>query len=555
MFGLKSLRRKRSSTSDNFTEGSKTSALEITEKKLYPKSYLTFGKRLAFTIGENSIQMVVAVHRGGKCKLLDAQYFEFPTELSNPQSQTEQTVSAISAFIDKYGGRSPNISISISGRQTAYRSFLMPVLKKHELNSSIRFEAQKQLPFPVDNSTFDYRCISRFADTERQRYRIALFASTLLHVEKQLEPFKAINHNVSEICHTHDAMGQLLHHLPHFTEDEVCTLLMLSRDHCEISFYCGSSLKYFHIGSSGTAKYENAITDESILAYFAQALIEDINIAHDYYTGQYAEPNSDSIFIYSDAEIPSELPDILSSKTAYRFIPFPVSGLDFIRSESNKFRGAIPYCLPAIATATKITVLPNLLPKEVKLKLKNALFGRRMQVGLALITLILATSWFTMTNNIASRRGSLYDMQQQVAYLTSSDGFRKHSSLEQEIVLERAYIEKAKEKPSYFSASLKELSLITPSTIRFIRIELDPLTPERNFIIQGIISINETTSGEITSDKMTSEEIPPEIILAEFVNSINASSFFSNIQITRHVKHWINDQLEMEFSIEAGGIS
>jgi len=545
MFGLKSLRRKRNSSLDIITEDSKSSASGVTEKEIHQKNHLTFGKRLAFSIGENSIQMVAVVHRGKKCKLLDVQYLELPTELTNPQSQTEQTVSAVSAFINKHSGRSPNISISISGRQTAYRSFLMPVLRKRELDSAIRFEAHKQLPFPVDSSAFDYRCVFRFADVKRHRYQIALFASTLPHINKQLEPFKAINHNVSEICHTHDAMGQLLHHLPHFTKDGPCTLLMLSWDRCEISFYRGSSLKYFHIGNSGTAKYENAITDESTLASFALALVEDINIAHDYYTGQYAEPNSNSIFIYSDSEIPSNLPEILNEKTAYRFSPFPVSGLDFIRSEKNKFREALPFCLPAIATAAKTAILPNLLPVEAKLKLKNTLYSRRMQVGLALVTLVLAASWFTLTKNIASRRDSLLNMQQQVAYLTSSDSFRKHSSLKQEIVLERAYIEKAKEQPSHLSASLKELSLITPSTIRFIRIELDPLAPERNLTIQGII----------TTDEITSEEIPPEIILAEFVSTIKASSFFSDVQITRHVKHRINDKLEMKFSIEAGGIS
>jgi len=134
---------------------------------------------------------------------------------------------------------------------------------------------------------------------------------------------------------------------------------------------------------------------------------------------------------------------------------------------------------------------------------------------------------------------NLINLNKQVDSFKSSDAYHTYNVLKRQIAGDRTYIEKVKESPSYLSLNLKELSLVTPRSIRLFHLAYQADKSDRNLTLQGIV---------------TSREMPPEIILAEYVENLNFSPLFENVSLTKHVKRRRGDIFEIEFEIDMRGI-
>jgi hypothetical protein len=81
--------------------------------------------------------------------------------------------------------------------------------------------------------------------------------------------------------------------------------------------------------------------------------------------------------------------------------------------------------------------------------------------------------------------------------------------------------------------------LLTPSTIRLFNLAYEPEKSGEIFTIQGVV---------------TSKEIPPEVLLAEYVEDLNGSPFYENVTLMKYVKRRVADAFEIEFQIDMKGI-
>ena len=88
------------------------------------------------------------------------------------------------------------------------------------------------------------------------------------------------------------------------------------------------------------------------------------------------------------------------------------------------------------------------------------------------------------------------------------------------------------------SYNLKELSNLTPAQIKLIHFDFRPAEPNKNILIQGVV---------------TSPTIPPEIILAEYTETLASSPLFDNVYIIKHVKKNEKEQFFIEFVINMQG--
>jgi hypothetical protein len=105
--------------------------------------------------------------------------------------------------------------------------------------------------------------------------------------------------------------------------------------------------------------------------------------------------------------------------------------------------------------------------------------------------------------------------------------------------VDKTYLESAIETPTFLSLNLKELSLLTPKEIRLLHMQFRPNDLDANLIIEGNVH---------------SREIPPEIILAEFVENLSGSPFYSQVEISRHLKREVKQGFEIDFAIKCRGI-
>jgi type IV pilus assembly protein PilM len=80
---------------------------------------------------------------------------------------------ALAVFLKRYGIRREPVFVSIPGHTTFNRVLRIPVMDEKKLDSTIRFEAQQQIPFPIEEVVWDYHPLPGASPAEME---ISLYA-------------------------------------------------------------------------------------------------------------------------------------------------------------------------------------------------------------------------------------------------------------------------------------------------------------------------------------------------------------------------------------------
>jgi Tfp pilus assembly PilM family ATPase len=510
----------------------------LREIDVRPRRWFTFGRRLAFAIDDSSVQMAAVAHFGRKKRIRDVRKVYIPPELIGIPARSDFIANTVENYIDTFGSIGSRISIALSGKETVLRTFLTPVMKKRELASAVRFEAKKQIPFALEDCIYDFQPAAKIVGAGQVRFKVALHAATRRLVEENLEPFRQRKITVSCAYHSQEVIGQTLRHLSDYNAGRHYTLINIDHNHSEISFYRGSLLEFFHVTTIG-ASILGKRSGQEHFENFAQLLATEIQTSLDYYAGQYQRSTPDKVFIYGDLAYSSELLQMLNRYTGFEFERFPAEKLNFVSTDECPFAQALPVCLPALASSVCDVNLANLLPAEDRLRLLTKRIHSAAQLGLTILLLVLAVGWGILKAKTVIAEHTLVDLNHQVESFKNSPAYNTYNQLMRQIARDRAAIDKVKELPSYLSLNLKELSLLTPPSIRLFHLAYQTGNPDRNFSIQGVA---------------TSKEIPPEIIVAEYVETLNSSPFFEKVTLSRHVKRHTANGFEIEFQIDLWGI-
>lgn len=518
---------------------SETSKPDLSDTPIRPSQPLNFGTHIAILIEDNAVQMAAVVHFGRFRKILDIDKVVLTTERSRSKERLLLISKLVNDFIIKHRGPFSVVSLAISGRETALRNFLMPVLSKKDLASAIEIEAKKQLPFPIDECTFDYRPISIVKSGGRQHYNISLLAATRRLIEDKLDPFGEFRTSVEHIYHAPDIIGRLLPYIESFDQTASYTTLNIGLDQSEIAFYKGSSLEFYNIMTIG-ASMLGKNPDRISYSFLAESLATEIQTAIDFYTGRFARNVSNKVFVYGDLAHNNEVIESLKSSSGYSFECFPTNKIGFIsRSNFEEFEVEIPACLPAFAAATCPAGMADVLPKEAKQIHSSRRINNYANAALITLLLVLVGSWGLLYKALAIKQNNLNSLSTQVNEFTNSDAFKTYNLLKRQIAVDKTYLESAIESPTFLSLNLKELSLLTPKEVRLMNMHYRPNDLGTNLILEGTVR---------------SHDMPPEVILAEYIENLSGSSFYSQVEISRHVKKEIKSGFEINFAITCRGI-
>jgi len=144
----------------------------LTESIIAPKRSRFNGRCLAFSIDQSSIQMAAVRHLFNSRKIIDIRKVYIPTIDTDENTKREFINQEILSFLDEHATRKSRVIISLSGNETSFRTFLIPQMKKSELDSAIKFEVKQQIPFPVEDCIYDYQPIYKIADDKRIKLKI-----------------------------------------------------------------------------------------------------------------------------------------------------------------------------------------------------------------------------------------------------------------------------------------------------------------------------------------------------------------------------------------------
>lgn len=116
-------------------------------------------------IGANSIK-VVELQGGLKPRLSRFGKVALPEgALSAGEiKDREQVGKAIKELFAKTKIRSKRVVIAIAGQAAIIRHIKLPLMEDNEVANAIHWEAERYIPFPVDEVTLDYKVIKRYAD-------------------------------------------------------------------------------------------------------------------------------------------------------------------------------------------------------------------------------------------------------------------------------------------------------------------------------------------------------------------------------------------------------
>lgn len=517
------------------TEASSHPAAVI-ETQIRPRRHRFIGKRLAFLMDDDSIQMAAVIHLASSRRIAGFTKTYLPRDLGDAERQIF-IGRAIDEFLAEYGRGRPQIVVSLGAIDSAFRTFHMPVLKKSELDSAVSFEAQKQIPFPIEQSIVGYRRLSKIVAGGRTRYRIALQAATKDKIETNLAPFRARGLLVEHVFQAQDAVGQLLELLPEYDCDASYVLLKVDHRYSEIAIYHGMSLEFIHVSSTGTSMIGQG--GKSQREHLGETLASEIQTSLDYYSGLYRSPTFSKVYVYGDLAYADEIVSGLKTHFGYEFLRFPIEQLRGLGHHDREAFESAAVCLSSLGAAACNARLANLLPPE-----DVALHSQRRQhfwgqLSLATMVLLLLAGWWIVRNDLSTFREAALDATRRVQEFRSTKAYHRYNVLKSQIAGTQAYLSQARKDPSYLALNLKELSRLTPSGVTLKQLRFEDNSQSENFVIKGLA---------------VSSDMPPEVLVAEYVEALNASPFYGDVVIKRHQKSETKNGFQIEFSIGLRGI-
>jgi hypothetical protein len=538
MFGLKFLSGSRASEGITTPEAGAQQVSSPQRRRVKPARRFHCGRCIAVAIDDDAIQLATAGWLGTRRKLLDARKLYFSSAHQVPEAREEFISSSLHGYFKEWADRNTEISVVAGGSETAFRTLLMPDLPSRQLDAAVGYEAKVQVPFPVKECEYDYRVVEQINSGPDKRLRISLLAATKTLLSSRIDPLDDLSGRVEYAYHSQEVIGYLLRELPEFSNNRTYVLVNIERDRSEIAYYRGTTLEFFHTTGLGSS-FLGSRSDSTSFDYFAESLAGEIQSSIDYYTGQFSGGVGDQVYVFGDLAYSDDLIERLTDRFGLGFDHFPVESLSIVRTGKSDIDSALSVCLPVIAAACCPVKAVDLLPAHRKEERSIKKVGRLGAFGLASLCLVLLLAWSLEQSSVRIAENRLERMHQDIETFRNSAVFKQYSQLKRQIALDQAYLQQTHRSPSYMSLNLKELSRLTPESIRLLSFDFGQYDDNRNLYFIGVIR---------------HDDIPPEVVLAEYVASLNESDFYSDVTVVRHNKRKVRNGFELEFQISARGV-
>lgn len=151
---------------------------------------------IGLDIGPSSIKAVQLEKKQDKHFLLNLGMEEIPRGIFNSESKEDikKLGEILKNFIKEHKFTSRNVAAALPESLVFTRVIDMPVLSEKELASSIRWEAEQQIPLPLEEVIFDYQILSKWEkNDEAGKMTVLLVACPKKVSERHLEILRIAN--------------------------------------------------------------------------------------------------------------------------------------------------------------------------------------------------------------------------------------------------------------------------------------------------------------------------------------------------------------------------
>jgi Tfp pilus assembly protein PilN len=472
-------------------------------------------------------------------------------DMHNPKTYCEY----LNRIIDKTGLNGGEVNLFLSRPGALLRSIYIPVVPGNELKRVVVWECNKVFPFPVDKTLFDWKIVNCIDWGGSKKYEVQCAAIPRKEVLPAFELLRSRGLTIQRISLIALAWQDLIR--AQKTEDKKdsrgnLALARLVGNDLYVLFFHRYNLEFIHKsnleqGSPGGGFEESLryLDDDStgrlaggpgVAEIDYNMIARNISDSMDYYYGQYAQRSIEKVLI----SFPQNIQDSAEVQLQ-EILSLPVASALSSKMESfSKLNIPLNLFMPSGFIPKKDNKALNLVPSDYRRAHREKYYFGLLATlsGLALACLLIFTflqyrQQRVAENTRATLAGNLIEVQNteladKISQLQIQQG--KYSSA----------LKWLSDKPTASADLLRALSVLTPEEIYF---------KEVNLVTTRISQSQQQTHASVTGYVSASVRYP-EIILAEYVNSLKAPGLFANVGLKNRDTGIESAEGEYEFRIE-----
>src|SRR2546421_11629987 len=124
---------------------------------------------------------------GGGLVLRDYKRRDLAIESRGEPIRHAQITATIREILNEFGIKSANVNYAIAGQSVFARFVKLPSVEEEKIDRIIAFEAQQNVPFPIDEVVWDYQLVGGGADEQLQVVLVAIKSDLLEGINAAVE--------------------------------------------------------------------------------------------------------------------------------------------------------------------------------------------------------------------------------------------------------------------------------------------------------------------------------------------------------------------------------
>ncbi len=495
-------------------------------------SSLRLGRQLGVVITEKSVRLCLVKQVLFQRRVVDtARYPLDPQNTATWPRRVDAAITAVRGYLGDRNIRRVAVNVSLVGEDIAFRRMYLPRMSKKELASAILWEGQKLFPFDFDECLVYHDTAEIRTQGEYEQIGVNMVAVKREIVEDLYVRMASAGLAIGHVDFLPAVVAKAIAASGAAHDVAQRLVLVLDDDQSLAIFVHNDRLEFFQ------QFVTNPIPDEVGRMMNAAAMASELTTFLDLFNGQQFGNGVDEIIL---AGTYADDPDTAGAFADNTGLPCRrLSETEGLPSPLRSFDGAgAEAMLDAIATGLADIGQHPLIPDTARRKIEHKKTTLRLAAAAMLILLIIGN--FHVLSLLMNQRlhRDLESARKATQTYENSAAYHAYLSFLADITRRQTLQAQKQSRPSsHLNLLLKELSRTIPDNISLTTMEFSGRKTAPSLHLEGTVSL----SG-----------FSPEIVLAQYVETLGKSPFFDSITVERHAKKQKNDRFDLSFVLKMG---
>jgi len=424
------------------------------------------------------------------------------------------------------------INVGLVGDDIAFRRMYLPRMSKKELASAIVWEGQKLFPFDLDQCLVHYEAADVRNQGDFDQIGVNLTAVERTTVETLYERMESAGYRIGQVDFLPVVVAETLPSQFSANDNKHRLLLMFDDDQSLALFVHHGYLEFYQ---QFVTEPEPMTDDDGRLLNIA-AMAAELTTFLDLFNGQQFGNAVDEIVLAGKYAADSDIAAELSANTGLPCRRLSeIDRLPALRSVDDNGAEAM---LDAVATGLADIGRHPLIPDAARRKIERKQTVLRLATAATLVLLVSGN--FHILSLLMNQKldRDLKSAQDATQAYENSAAYHAYLSFLADITRRQTRQAQMQSRhSSHLNLLLKELSLTIPDNVSLTTMEFSSRKNTPFLRLEGVVSL----SG-----------FSPEIVLAQYVETLGKSPFFDNVIVERHDKKQENDRFDLSFVLKMG---